>query len=168
MISDYDLQNNEWFKILYGLKEKWSTASNKEYFSAGILSSQRSESTNHAMGFQATKTTSLTEFYHIYEGTVKRWRDEEERKEFNCIRSTPTFVYPLVDLLQHASLVYTIELFRLFEKEFVVAMGTMAVILSTENGVLLYGVDPPGVSGSTHHVTFDCVNNLVKCSCQKF
>ncbi|XP_074264903.1 protein FAR1-RELATED SEQUENCE 5-like [Silene latifolia] len=168
MISEYGLQNNEWFKRLYGLKEMWSTALNKEYFSAGILSSQRSESTNHAMGFQATKTTSLTDFYHIYEGTVKRWRDEEERKEFNCIRSTPTSVYPLVDLLQHASQVYTIELFRLFEKEFVVAMGTRAVILSTENSVLLYGVDPPGVSGSTHHVTFDCVNNMVECSCRKF
>ncbi|XP_074283842.1 protein FAR1-RELATED SEQUENCE 5-like [Silene latifolia] len=134
----------------------------------GIISSQRSESTNHAMGFPATKTTSLTEFYHIYEGTVKRWRDEEERKEFNCIRSTPTSVYPLVDLLQHTSQVYTIELFRLFEKEFVVAMGTRAVILSTENSILLYGVDPPGVSGSTHHVTFDCVNNMVECSCRKF
>ncbi|KAH9622676.1 hypothetical protein KSS87_011392 [Heliosperma pusillum] len=167
MISDYGLQKNEWFQRLYGLKHKWSTALNKYYFSAGILSSQRSESTNHAIGFQATKTTSLTEFYHIYEGTVKRWRGEEERKEFNCIRSTPTSAYPLVDLLQHASQVYTLELYSLFEKEFVVAMGTRAVILPTEDPILVYGVDPPGVSGSTHHVTFDCANMMVDCSCRK-
>ncbi|XP_074306278.1 protein FAR1-RELATED SEQUENCE 5-like [Silene latifolia] len=86
MISEYGLQNNEWFKRLYGLKEKWSTALNKEYFSA----------------------------------------------------------------------------------EFVVAMGTRAEILSTEDSILLYGVDPPGVSHSTHHVTFDCVNTMVECSCRKF
>ncbi|KAK9663817.1 hypothetical protein RND81_14G000400 [Saponaria officinalis] len=149
MIKDYGLDDNAWFKRLYNIKTKY-------------------ESTNHAMGFQASKTTSLTEFFDIFETTVKRRRGEEERKEFNCIRSTPTFVYPLVDLLQHASQVYTLELFRVFEKEFALAMGTRAAILPSEDSVLVYRVDSPGAEGSSHHVTFDCDNNLIECTCRKF
>ncbi|XP_074314154.1 protein FAR1-RELATED SEQUENCE 5-like [Silene latifolia] len=124
MTTEYGVENHPWFNRLYSLRIKWCTALNNQYFSAGILSSQRSESTNHAMGFQASKTTSVTEFFGIFETTVRRWRGEEERKEFNSIRASPTSVFPLVDLLQHASQIYTMELFRVFEKEFGLAMGT--------------------------------------------
>lgn len=168
MIKDYNLHDHSWFKRLYNIKMKWCTALNNEYFSAGILSSQRSESTNHAMGFQATKTTSVTEFFRIFELTVARWRSEEERKEFNGIRSTPTSVFPLVDLLQHASEVYTLDLFRVFEKEFTLAMGTRTTILPSSDSIFLYRVDPPTVEDRPHHVTFDCGNKLVDCTCRKF
>ncbi|XP_074265502.1 protein FAR1-RELATED SEQUENCE 5-like [Silene latifolia] len=169
MLSDYGLVNHSWFKRLYKHRAKWSTAFNNQFFSAGILSSQRSESTNHAMGFQASKTTSVTEFFGIFENTVKRWRGEEERKEFNGIRSTPSSVYPLVDLLLHASQVYTLELFRVFEKEFALAMGTRAVILLIDDPeVLLYRVYPAAHEEDNHHVTYDCKNNLTECTCRNF
>ncbi|KAK9756335.1 hypothetical protein RND81_01G090000 [Saponaria officinalis] len=131
MVEEYGLHNNMWLQRLYRLKEKWCTALNRNFFSAGILSSQRSESTNHALGFQASKTTSLTEFYHIFEEMVKRWRSEEEHNEFNSIRSRPTSVYLMVDLLDHAAQVYTLALFRVFENEFATAMGTRAVECGT-------------------------------------
>ncbi|XP_057251765.1 uncharacterized protein LOC104896758 [Beta vulgaris subsp. vulgaris] len=59
MMKKYGLEGDKWFARLYQLKDKWSTALSKDFFSAGILSSQRSESTNNAIGFQASKTTSL-------------------------------------------------------------------------------------------------------------
>ncbi|XP_074266098.1 protein FAR1-RELATED SEQUENCE 5-like [Silene latifolia] len=169
MLTEYGLVNHSWFKRLYKHRAKWSTALNNQFFSAGILSSQRSESTNHAMGFQASKTTSVTEFFRIFENTVKRWRGEEERKEFNGIRSSPSSVYPLVDLLLHASQVYTLELFRVFEKEFALAMGTRAVILPIDDPeVLLYRVYPAGHEEDNHHVTYDYKNNLTECTCRNF
>ncbi|XP_074267111.1 protein FAR1-RELATED SEQUENCE 7-like [Silene latifolia] len=168
MISDYGLHDSDWFERLYTLREKWCTALNKEYFSAGILSSQRSESTNHALGFQATKTTSLPEFFHIFESTVKRWRLEEERNEFNNIRAKPTSVFPMVDLLDHAAQVYTLNLFRAFEKEFGIAIGTRAIECTTEDHIKSYLVYPSGSDENPHHVTFDSSNLLIDCTCRKF
>ncbi|XP_074301582.1 protein FAR1-RELATED SEQUENCE 5-like [Silene latifolia] len=163
ILTEYGLVNHSWFKRLYKHRAKWSTTFNNQFFSAGILSSQRSESTNHAMGFQASKTTSVTKFFRIFENTVKRWRGEEERKEFNGIRSTPSSVYPLVDLLLHASQVYTLELFRVFEKEFALAMGTCAVIFPIDDPeVVLYRVSPATHDEDDHHVTYDCKNNLTE------
>ncbi|KAL3640234.1 hypothetical protein CASFOL_015202 [Castilleja foliolosa] len=64
MISTYCLQDNSWFRRLYDIREKWSTAFNKDFFSTGTVTSQRSESTNHSIGFKAKPTTSLSEFYN--------------------------------------------------------------------------------------------------------
>ncbi|KAK9665843.1 hypothetical protein RND81_14G140100 [Saponaria officinalis] len=146
-------------------EDTWGTMV-EEY--AGILSSQRSESTNHALGFQASKTTSLTEFYHIFEEMVKRWRPEEERNEFNSIRSRPTSIYPMVDLLDHAAQVYTLALFRVFENEFATAMGTRAVECGTYGSTLSYIVHSSACSEIPHHVSFDCDNLLIECTCRKF
>ncbi|XP_074299676.1 protein FAR1-RELATED SEQUENCE 7-like [Silene latifolia] len=96
------------------------------------------------------------------------WRGEEERKEFNSIRASPTSVFSFVDLLQHASQIYTTELFRLFEKEFGLAMGTRAAIITHEDSTLIYMVDTVGNEGSSHHVIYDCVNNLCDCTCRKY
>ncbi|XP_074265988.1 protein FAR1-RELATED SEQUENCE 5-like [Silene latifolia] len=168
MMKDYGLEGHSWFKRLYKHRAKWSTALNNEFFSVGLLSSQRSESTNHAMGFQASKTTSVTAFFGIFETMVRRWRSEEERKEFNGIRSTPTSVYPLADLLLHASQVYTVELFRIFEREFALAMGTRATYLPVDDPLLVYCVHPAASEDEAHHVTYDCSNQLIECSCRKF
>ncbi|KAK9749888.1 hypothetical protein RND81_02G158000 [Saponaria officinalis] len=168
MVEEYGLYNNMSFQRLYGLKEKWCTALNRNFFSAGILSSQRSESTNHALGFQSSKTTSLTEFYHIFEEMVKRWRSEEERNEFNSIRSRPTSVYPMVDLLDHAAQVYTLALFRVFENEFATAMGTRAVECGTYGSTLSYIVHSSACSEIPHHVSLNYDNLLIECTCRKF
>ncbi|XP_074315011.1 protein FAR1-RELATED SEQUENCE 5-like [Silene latifolia] len=133
MIYDYGLENDEWFQRLYEIREKWSTAYSKDFFSAGILSSQRSESTNHAIGFHANKTTSLTDFFGIYNDTIRRWRSEEEKNEFQCGRSTPSSNMSMVGLVKSASSLYTINLFKRFEEEFVYSLGTNVVLLDNED-----------------------------------
>ncbi|PKU86361.1 hypothetical protein MA16_Dca019906 [Dendrobium catenatum] len=47
MIIEGNLHNNGWLEDLYNIKNKWSTAFNNDYFNLGILSTQRSESTNN-------------------------------------------------------------------------------------------------------------------------
>ncbi|XP_074293029.1 protein FAR1-RELATED SEQUENCE 5-like [Silene latifolia] len=168
MMAEYGLDNHPWFNRLYSLRTKWCTALNNLHFSAGILSSQRSESTNHAMGFQASKTTPVAEFFGLFETTVRRWIWEEERKEFNCIRATPTSVFSLVDLLQHASQIYTLHLFHVFEIEFGLAMGTRAAVVHSEDSTLVYRVHTGGNEGASHHVTYDCVSHLTDCTCRKY
>ena len=107
MVSTYKLQENEdfykWFNRLYNIRHKWCTGWSRDFFSARILSSQRSELTNHALRFNATKTTSLMYFYKIFKETVERWRKQEIEAEFYCSRTRPTSNLRLTGLLKHAS-----------------------------------------------------------------
>ncbi|XP_021774234.1 protein FAR1-RELATED SEQUENCE 5-like [Chenopodium quinoa] len=126
---------------VYNLKEKWCPALSKDFFSAGILSSQRSESTNHAVGFRANKSTTLTEFYGIFVRTIKRWRSDEKYNEFIYSKSIAFTSLPLSGMLKHVAQVYPLSLFRDFEEEFGYSMATIVQILGrTEENIILYEV----------------------------
>ncbi|XP_021735103.1 protein FAR1-RELATED SEQUENCE 1-like [Chenopodium quinoa] len=167
-MTKYKLKNNSWFKRLYSLKHKWSTTLSKDFFSAGILSSQRSESTNHSVGFKANKKTSLTEFYNIFQKTVKTWRRNEDFYEFNSIKSIPTSSYPMSALLKHAAEVYTHTLFRDFEEEFNLAIGSQTKLLFINGDKMVYQVYLEGRDGTIQAVTYDPVNQTIQCPCKNF
>ncbi|XP_021714874.1 protein FAR1-RELATED SEQUENCE 1-like [Chenopodium quinoa] len=168
MTTKYKLKNNIWFKRLYSLKHKWSTALSKDFFFAGILSSQRSESTNHAVGFKANKKTSLTEFYNIFQKTVKTWRRNEDFYEFNSIKSIPTSSYPMSALLKHVAEVNTHTLFRDFEEEFNLAIGSQTKLLFINGGKMVYQVYIEGRDGTTQEVTYAPINQTIQCPCKNF
>ncbi|KAL8529060.1 hypothetical protein ACS0TY_006501 [Phlomoides rotata] len=68
----------------------------------GLLSSQRSESTNHSLGFNTNKSTTLSKFYEIFVVKVADWRKKEKNDEFQCSRKIPHPALPLAGLLEHA------------------------------------------------------------------
>lgn len=168
MLEKYNLTEHRWFKRVYDLKEKWCPAFSKDFFSAGILSSQRSESTNHAIGFRAKKSTSLTEFYKIFSSTIKRWRSKERELEFNCSMSKPSSAFVLSGLLKHASEVYTSSLFRDFEMEFNYAMASYLERSSTDENTTVYKVWLENDPLSTQQVNYTAELTRVSCTCKTF
>ncbi|XP_056697333.1 protein FAR1-RELATED SEQUENCE 5-like [Spinacia oleracea] len=168
MITTYKLSNSKWFQRLYKIKDKWCTGLSKDFFSAGILSSQRSESTNNAVCFKANKNTSLTDFFKIFQETVHRWRRTEKQCEFNCTNSTPTSVFPMTGLLKHASEVYTLTLFRDFEFEYGEAIGSFSNIVAMDGYKLYYEVYKENDTESKQKVTFDAAAQRIACTCKNF
>ncbi|XP_056687857.1 protein FAR1-RELATED SEQUENCE 5-like [Spinacia oleracea] len=168
MITTYKLSNSKWFQRLYKIKDKWCTGLSKDFFSAGILSSQRSESTNNAVCFKANKNISLTNFFKIFQETVHRWRRTEKQCEFNCANSTPTSVFPMTGLLKHASEVYTLTLFRDFEFEYGEAIGSFSNIVAMDGYKLYYEVYKENDTESKQKVTFDAAAQRIACTCTNF
>ncbi|XP_021857698.2 protein FAR1-RELATED SEQUENCE 5-like [Spinacia oleracea] len=168
MVTKYKLKEHKWFIRIYKLRHKWATALSKDFFSAGILSSQRSESTNNAVGFRATKKTSLTEFYHIFQETIKRWRRTEDIDEFNTTKSIPTSHYPMTSLLKHAAQVYTHTLFRDFEEEFNLAITSQVQLIHTNGPKMIYQVYLEDGVSSAQSVMYDPPNEIIICPCKNF
>ncbi|XP_021737573.1 protein FAR1-RELATED SEQUENCE 5-like [Chenopodium quinoa] len=150
MMLKYNLTAHSWYKRVYGLKEKWCPTLSRDFFSAGILSSQRSESTNHAIGFKASKATTLTEFYTIFKKTTNRWRSKEKHDEFTCSKSIAFTSSPLSRMLKHDALVFTLSLFQNFEKEFGYSMATTSQMIGTTEECLLYKVSLEDKPWSAH------------------
>ncbi|KAL8546672.1 hypothetical protein ACS0TY_006411 [Phlomoides rotata] len=128
MIHTYALEKYPWFERLYKIKTKWCTTLNNDFFSAGLLSSQRSESTNHSLGFNTNKSTTLSKFYEIFVVKVADWRKKEKNDEFQCSRKIPHPALPLAGLLEHAVKVYTLRLFSDFETEFMKCISACSTI----------------------------------------
>ncbi|KAL6531346.1 hypothetical protein OROMI_027709 [Orobanche minor] len=167
MISKNGLEGHSWFKYLYDSREKWCTAINNDFFSVGMPSSRRSESTNSAIRFNAKKTTGLNEFYVIIKETVKCWRSNEAKDEFQCSTETPTSVLQLSGVMKHASEVYTLTLFKDFEEEFLKSISTSCRMSHYDNDILFYNVIHDD-DVTCYNVTFSAVDNLISCSCKRF
>ncbi|XP_021775475.1 protein FAR1-RELATED SEQUENCE 5-like [Chenopodium quinoa] len=141
-----------------------------KYLSGCINEAQfeRSESTNHAVGFKANKKTSLTEFYNIFQKRVNTGRRNEDFDEFNSTKSIPTSSYPMSALLKHAAEVYTHTLFRDFEEEFNLAIGSQTKLLLINGSKMVYQVYLEGRVGTTQAVTYDPANQTIQCPCKNF
>ncbi|KAH6837122.1 hypothetical protein C2S53_017292 [Perilla frutescens var. hirtella] len=167
MINEYNLEDNSWFSRLYELREKWCTAYNKSYFSVGIMSSQKSESTNSAIRFKASKATNLNEFYTIFKQMVQRWRNKEEVDEFEYSRAIPGSHLPLVGMLKQTSEVYTLSIFRDFEDEFLKSISSIVETVGEELEVMVYDVKNHD-ERTTHRVNFYSGDSYISCTCRRF
>uniref|UniRef100_A0A803NBS5 SWIM-type domain-containing protein n=1 Tax=Chenopodium quinoa TaxID=63459 RepID=A0A803NBS5_CHEQI len=168
MLQKYELTEHSWYKRVYELKDKWCPAVCRDFFSAGILSSQRSESTNHAIGFRASKATTLTEFYTIFKKTTNRWRSTEKYDEFTYSKSIAFTSLPLSGMLKHAAQVFTLSLFRNFEEEFGYSMATTVQMLGSNEECLLYQVTLEDKPWSAHQVNYIQESQTVWCTCKNF
>ncbi|XP_021724249.1 protein FAR1-RELATED SEQUENCE 5-like [Chenopodium quinoa] len=168
MLQKYELTEHSWYKRVYELKDKWCPALCRDFFSAGILSSQRSESTNHAIGFRASKATTLTEFYTIFKKTTNRWRSTEKYDEFTCSKSIAFPSLPLSGMLKHAAEVFTLSLFRNFEEEFGYSMATTVQMLGSNEECLLYQVTLEDKPWSAHQVNYIQESQTIWCTCKNF
>ncbi|KAL8529865.1 hypothetical protein ACS0TY_007067 [Phlomoides rotata] len=164
MVTNYKLENNDWFK---SLKDKWCTTLNNGFFSTDIRSSQISESTNHAIGFNANKITTLTEFYGIYKKTIIQWRRTEHQDEFNCSKAQPDIGYEMAGIVRHASEVYTLTLFKEFNKEFMKGISTTSTLIGEHDTTTFYRVTSL-MGDRSNEVIFDSSMKLITCDCLKF
>ncbi|KAI5653270.1 hypothetical protein M9H77_30457 [Catharanthus roseus] len=82
LLDKFACHNDSWLNRLYYLREKWCPTFSKDFFSGGILSSQRNKATNHALSKTLSKTTKLCDFYRIFDEVVSEWRSNANMEDF--------------------------------------------------------------------------------------
>ncbi|XP_056692392.1 protein FAR1-RELATED SEQUENCE 5 isoform X2 [Spinacia oleracea] len=169
MISTYGLEESFWFSRLYDLRDKWCTALSKDFFSARVLSSQKVEVIRKAISFRSSETTSLFEFYRIFEDTVKSWRSMEESDNFKCTTERHPASESRCKLLKHAAEVYTLDLFDDFQKEFDMAMGSyIRVVAANQGSSKIYEVSLNEDFTQSHNVRYDDQLLELSCTCMSY
>ncbi|CAH9101597.1 unnamed protein product, partial [Cuscuta europaea] len=168
MVTTFNCSENAWLKKLYGLREKWCPAFSKDYFSSGILSSQRSESMNNSLSRKLNATSSLCDFYHFFCEAVSEWRSNERSDQQRCWDGFPEISIPHLGILHKASRIYTIDAYKLFEKEFVRAMSLKHEVKHCFGSVIRYLVWMPHIDQFSHWVSYNTTSHFVDCSCKRF
>ncbi|KAK9901822.1 hypothetical protein M0R45_001938 [Rubus argutus] len=123
IIVKFKLEGNTWLKTIYDLREKWCSLFSKDTFSAGILSTQRSESTNNVFNRMATKTMTLTEFVNHYFKQAEQMRSSELEETFRCNNGIPSKAARSSGIKKQAGIVYTRKIYNLFENEFISSLA---------------------------------------------
>ncbi|XP_021843581.1 protein FAR1-RELATED SEQUENCE 5-like [Spinacia oleracea] len=153
---------------LYSDKEKRCPAYSKKYFSRGILSSQRSETTNKSVSRRLHKTQGLCDFYREFLDVADKWRSKESGEDYQCKVGNRHLAFASVKLLIHAKELYTIELYLMFEDNFIKGAACNHKIVSYEPPILVYHVWRLDQDFIRHVVTFNLEENIVDFTCKGF
>ncbi|PKI69402.1 hypothetical protein CRG98_010200 [Punica granatum] len=166
LYEEWDLAENKWLSNLYSLRDKWGPAFNRDIFSAGIRSTQRSESTNKVFKQMSCGTMTLTEFVNHYEKRAEKMREAQAMDDFECVSGRPRRIVN-TGIIKHASEVYTIHSFRKFQEEFLAVMEWRVANTHVEDAACTFVMVQE--FGQRQHTVHFNVNELtIACTCKFF
>ncbi|XP_021800758.1 protein FAR1-RELATED SEQUENCE 5-like [Prunus avium] len=116
MLEKYNLKDDDWLRRLFNIKEQWALVYGRQTFCDDITTTQRSESMNSALKKYVSYKYDLLRLFQHFQRLVEDRRYQELKAEFRASQSSPALSFP-VEILKHASNIYTPEVFKLFQDE---------------------------------------------------
>ncbi|KAG6708290.1 hypothetical protein I3842_06G073800, partial [Carya illinoinensis] len=169
MLHKYNVCDNYWLQHLFELKEKWAKAYVKMSFSAGMTSTQLSESLNSDLKDYLLSDYDIVKFFTHFERLLNAKRYKELQAEYNLRQKLPRVKIASPMLVQAVN-TYTSQLFLKFQKQYEEFQGAFVKEFqgrgerdsSHEYVVSIYG------KPKDRRVIWNSLKNNVSCSCRKF
>ncbi|RWR74470.1 protein FAR1-RELATED SEQUENCE 5-like protein [Cinnamomum micranthum f. kanehirae] len=166
MIKKYSLVDNTWLQQLFNERERWAVVYGKDTFCADMKSILRTESLNNELERYLHPSRNILQFFEDFQRMVDERHCAELKANFKMIQSSPKVIVP-VDILTHASSVYTPVMFEMFQTEYVNGLNCIVKGCTEEGTVKKYEVIDG--KGHCHIVTLDSMDEAtVTCSCKKY
>jgi hypothetical protein len=168
MICEFDLQDNEWFARRYELRQSWIPAYFRGVFLGETLrTTSRSESANsffnHFIGYKH----ALVEFWIRIGTALEEQRQNELKADHECLNSTPPLITSW-EIEKHASLFFTHEVFKTFQKEVRAARDHCLIESISQEGDLRTTIIGGDYSYKSREVRFDTTSMTAHCTCMLF
>ncbi|XP_047946700.1 protein FAR1-RELATED SEQUENCE 5-like [Salvia hispanica] len=166
MLEKYNLQDNQWLKRMFSLREKWALVYGRNTFCADMVSTQRSECMNVVVKHYVNYKNNIVEVFHHFQRLIDDRREKESAEDFKNAQSSPVMTFPL-EILKHAVAVYTHKIFALFSEELRKAIESKIEGESQLGTSVIYKVRPIHRTNE-YIVTYDSIEGSIFCSCRKF
>nr|XP_027074669.1 protein FAR1-RELATED SEQUENCE 5-like [Coffea arabica] len=167
MVKKHNLENNEWLSGLYRIRDKWARCMMKERWTAGMRSTQLSESLNAAIKNYLKLDHDLVQFFRHFNLVVNDKRHNELIAEYEMRQKLPMVGLRQTLMLVHAAETYSPTVFVAFQNEY--GESTSMVILRQQDprmfvefAVMRYDGGPERI------VVFNRTDLSVRSSCKKY
>ncbi|XP_039134194.1 protein FAR1-RELATED SEQUENCE 5-like [Dioscorea cayenensis subsp. rotundata] len=163
--ATYNIDDKHWLSKMYNIRHKWVALYWQDIFTAGMTSTQRSESINSFFDGFVNAQTPLDEFVIQYDKALFARRNDEENEDFKTLDSIANY-YTSHPIEKHAGEVYTRAVFNIFQVELRESDSMLAerVQDGSENAKYI-------ICNETVMFSKDCIEDgepSATCSCKKF
>ncbi|XP_042450757.1 protein FAR1-RELATED SEQUENCE 1-like isoform X1 [Zingiber officinale] len=135
-------------------------------FCADMTTIQRSESMNSIVKKYVTYKHKFLDFFNHFQRLLDDRRYEELKTNLRSNTTVPYLMFP-IEILKHASEIYTPETYKCFQQELCLSHDSSLEIVEDVDTFTKYKVTPH--KKRNHHiVTFDKKCEKIECSCRKF
>ena len=166
MLETYDLTDNPWLREMFDVKEKWCMVYGRDMFTTDMKSTQRSESMNGVLKKYLKPKHGLLQFFGHYSRVLSDKRSQELQAEFKMRQTTPVLLFDF-EMLRHAAKLYTPEIFKMFQDEYVKIVDCTIYKASKSDSITEYRVKYRN-KPQEHLVKYEASTMTIQCSCMKF
>ncbi|CAL5370909.1 unnamed protein product [Camellia sinensis] len=165
MLDKYEVRDNHWLKLTFGVKEKWGWPYVRNAWGASMSSTQLSESFNAFLKDFIQSDHNLMQFFMHFDRVLSEKRYKELQAEYALCQKLPR-VNIKVKIMEQAADVYTNKIFEEFQDEYVKSLEVNIEEIENDGDSTVYTVlDSDGIK--VRKVRQEC-DDLVSCSCRKF
>ncbi|KAL2467223.1 Protein FAR1-RELATED SEQUENCE 5 [Abeliophyllum distichum] len=161
---------NEWLSTMYDIRSRWVPAYVNHIFSAGMSSSQRSESGHSFFKKYVNKKNSLMGFITRFNRALTHQRHEELVCNHVDLNEQPR-ILSMVMMEEQMVRIYTKKIFLLFQKEIIQSNKYICTKKVSSGKIKQYSMQR-FESGSNFHrqrqLTYYIQTDYVSCSCRTF
>ncbi|XP_028122699.1 protein FAR1-RELATED SEQUENCE 5-like [Camellia sinensis] len=165
MLYEFDVHDNSWLQSIFHLRKKWVRAYVRWTWSAGMKSTQLSESLNADLKEYLRSYYNLIQFFIHFERVLNEKRYKEYEAEYALLYKLPRIKVQVLMLTQ-AGDVYTKTIFEEFQDEYVGSLELYVANCVHKDDCLVYIVKAYRQS-TMREVKKDKDGNL-SCSCRLF
>ncbi|XP_047253883.1 protein FAR1-RELATED SEQUENCE 5-like isoform X2 [Capsicum annuum] len=166
MLEKYDLEDNNWLKNTFAIREKWSMTYGRNTFSAGMRSTQLSESFNASLRGYLKSDLDIVQFFKYFQRSINDKRVNENKSNFDMTQKIPILKVKL-PLMIHVREVYSPTIFDIFQNEWERSLLVSIKDCYDEGEVYTYKVSSLGTV-KKHVITVKRSVTQVSSSCKLF
>lgn len=167
LVDNYDLGDHEWLQTIYAARRQWVPVYLRDAFFAEMSTTQRSDSINSYFDGYINASTSLNQFFKLYEKALDSRNEKEVKADYDTINTPPLLKTPS-PMEKQASELYTRKLFARFQEELVGTLTFMASKVEDDGDVTVYQVSKFGEDHKAYYVKFNVLKMRATCSCRMF
>ncbi|KAK4783516.1 hypothetical protein SAY86_007890 [Trapa natans] len=167
LIDRYDLRGHDWIQTIYSARSQWVPVYLRDTFFAEMSVTQRSDSMNSYFDGYINASTSLSQFFKLYEKALESRNEKEVKADYDTMNTSPSLKTPS-PMERQASELYTRKLFTRFQEELVNTLTFMASKTEDDDEIIAYQVAKYGEDHRAYYVRFNVLDMKATCSCQMF
>ncbi|XP_059627589.1 protein FAR-RED IMPAIRED RESPONSE 1-like [Cornus florida] len=167
MEKEFAVENNKWLANLFGLKHVWARAYVKHVWSAGMRTTQLSESFNARLKQYLVRQYALPEFFKHFETLLFDKRYKECAAEYDLLHKMPR-LKTRSSIFYQVRCLYTTNIFDLFQEQLIVAGMSENVRQCNDLGNGVFSFEVVVYNDNFHRVVTRTDDDLLSCSCGKF
>ncbi|XP_016185908.1 protein FAR1-RELATED SEQUENCE 5-like [Arachis ipaensis] len=164
-VADYDLHGKEWATQMYERRRMWANAYLRDKFCAGFRTTSRCERINAFVKKFSKTTHTIIELVQNLELVVREYQNKELLLHFNSMNSIPVMTTGLTSIEQHATSVYTREVFTDVKKQIVRAAALILISKKRCLNTMVYTDEEYKLPAMRIKVAFGRSLEKIDCQC---
>ncbi|TXG65071.1 hypothetical protein EZV62_012065 [Acer yangbiense] len=161
------IMDHEWLQTIYAARKQWVPVYLRDTFFAEMSITQRSDSMNSYFDGYVNASTTLNQFFKLYEKALESRNEKEVKADYDTMNSSPVLKTPS-PMERQTSQLYTRKLFMRFQEELVGTLTLTASKAEDDGEIITYKVAKYGEDKKAYYVNFNVLEMKASCSCQMF